>query len=87
MCFGKVEMNPFWQQKLREFCESNGIHVISYSPLGAKGTILGSIQVLECEVLNDTAKAREKTMGQVGPINQIYLFVQFRFYIGKKFKI
>ena len=81
-------MNPLWQQKkLREFCERNGIHVTSHSPLGAKGTIWGSSQVMECEVLNDIAKAREKTMGQVGPINQIYLFVQFRFYIGKKFKI
>ncbi|XP_057485614.1 non-functional NADPH-dependent codeinone reductase 2-like isoform X1 [Actinidia eriantha] len=62
----QVEMNPLWQQKkLREFCERNGIHVTAYSPLGAKGTIWGSSQVMECEVLNDIAKAREKTVAQV----------------------
>ncbi|GFZ21386.1 NAD(P)-linked oxidoreductase superfamily protein [Actinidia rufa] len=68
----QVEMNPLWQQKkLREFCERNGIHVTAYSPLGAKGTIWGSSQVMECDVLNDIAIAREKTVAQVGPINQI----------------
>ncbi|GFZ21362.1 hypothetical protein Acr_29g0005240 [Actinidia rufa] len=62
----------FWQQKkLREFCERNGNHVIAYSPLDAKGTIWGSRQVMECDVFNDIAKAREKTIGKVGPINQI----------------
>ena len=62
----QVEMNPLWQQKkLREFCERNGIHVTAYSPLGAKGTIWGSSQVMECEVLNDIAKAKEKTVAQV----------------------
>ena len=66
-------MNPLWQQKkLREFCERNGIHVTAYSPLGAKGTAWGSNQVMECEVLNDIAEARERTIAQVGPINQIY---------------
>ncbi|GFZ21359.1 NAD(P)-linked oxidoreductase superfamily protein [Actinidia rufa] len=68
-----VEMNPLWQQKkLREFCERNGIHVTAYSPLGANGTIWGSSQVMECEVLNDIAKARQRTIAQVGPTNQIY---------------
>ncbi|GFZ21309.1 NAD(P)-linked oxidoreductase superfamily protein [Actinidia rufa] len=61
-----VEMNPLWQQKkLREFCERNGIHVTAYSPLGANGTIWGSSQVMECEVLNDIAKARQRTIAQV----------------------
>ncbi|GMP59519.1 hypothetical protein CsSME_00022780 [Camellia sinensis var. sinensis] len=47
----QVEMNPLWQQKkLRDFCEKNGIHVTAYSPLGAKGTLWGSNQVMECEV-------------------------------------
>ncbi|XP_057485432.1 non-functional NADPH-dependent codeinone reductase 2-like [Actinidia eriantha] len=62
----QVEMNPLWQQKkLREFCDRNGIHVTAYSPLGASGTIWGSCQVMEYEVLNDIAKAREKTVAQV----------------------
>ncbi|GFZ21306.1 NAD(P)-linked oxidoreductase superfamily protein [Actinidia rufa] len=61
-----VEMNPLWQQKkLREFCERNGIHVTAYSPLGANGTIWGSSQVMECEVLNDIAKARQRTIARV----------------------
>ncbi|KAL7240063.1 hypothetical protein ACSBR2_005845 [Camellia fascicularis] len=55
----QVEMNPLWQQqKLREFCEKNGIHITAYSPLGAKGTIWGSDKVMECEVLKQIAKAR-----------------------------
>ncbi|PSR84896.1 Non-functional NADPH-dependent codeinone reductase [Actinidia chinensis var. chinensis] len=62
----QVEMNPLWQQKkLREFCERNGIHVTAYSPLGAKGTIWGCSQVMGCEVLNDIAKARQRTIAQV----------------------
>ncbi|GFZ21360.1 NAD(P)-linked oxidoreductase superfamily protein [Actinidia rufa] len=62
----QVEMNPLWQQKkLREFCERNDIHVTAYSPLGANGTIWGSSQVMECEVLNDIAKARQRTIAQV----------------------
>ncbi|GFZ21363.1 NAD(P)-linked oxidoreductase superfamily protein [Actinidia rufa] len=62
----QVEMNPLWQQKkLREFCERNGIHVTAYSPLGAKGTIWGCSQVMGCQVLNDIAKARQKTIAQV----------------------
>ncbi|GFZ21361.1 NAD(P)-linked oxidoreductase superfamily protein [Actinidia rufa] len=61
-----VEMNPLWEQKkLREFCERNDIHVTAYSPLGANGTIWGSSQVMECEVLNDIAKARQRTIAQV----------------------
>ncbi|KAI8021826.1 Non-functional NADPH-dependent codeinone reductase 2 [Camellia lanceoleosa] len=62
----QVEMNPLWQQmKLRDFCEKNGIHVTAYSPLGAKGTLWGSNQVMECEVLKQIAKARGKSVAQV----------------------
>ncbi|KAI8023238.1 Non-functional NADPH-dependent codeinone reductase 2 [Camellia lanceoleosa] len=59
-------MNPLWQQKkLREFREKNGVHITAYSPLGAKGTILGSNQVMECEVLKQIAKTRGKSVAQV----------------------
>ncbi|XP_042504445.1 non-functional NADPH-dependent codeinone reductase 2-like isoform X1 [Macadamia integrifolia] len=62
----QLEMNPVWQQKkLREFCMSKGIHVAGYSPLGAKGTIWGTNQVMECKVLEEIAKARGKTIAQV----------------------
>ncbi|XP_042497630.1 non-functional NADPH-dependent codeinone reductase 2-like isoform X2 [Macadamia integrifolia] len=62
----QVEMNPLWQQKkLREFCESKGIHVTGYSPLGAKGTNWGTNRVMECKELGEIAKARGKTIAQV----------------------
>ncbi|XP_059656611.1 non-functional NADPH-dependent codeinone reductase 2-like isoform X1 [Cornus florida] len=62
----QVEMSPLWQQnKLREFCEKKGIHVVAYSPLGARGTLWGTNQVLDCEILKEIAKARGKTVAQV----------------------
>ncbi|XP_059658397.1 non-functional NADPH-dependent codeinone reductase 2-like [Cornus florida] len=62
----QVEMSPLWQQsKLREFCEKKGIHVTAYSPLGARGTVWGTNQVLDCEVLKEIAEARGKTVAQV----------------------
>ncbi|KAI8556974.1 hypothetical protein RHMOL_Rhmol05G0298200 [Rhododendron molle] len=62
----KVKMSPLWQQKkLRKFCEEKGIHVTAYSPLGAKGTLWGTDQVMECEILKEIAKAKGKTLAQV----------------------
>ncbi|XP_058228055.1 non-functional NADPH-dependent codeinone reductase 2-like [Rhododendron vialii] len=62
----QVEMNPLWQQKkLRKFCEEKGIHVTAYSPLGAKGTLWGTDQVMECEILKEIAKSKGKTLAQV----------------------
>ncbi|KAF8040041.1 hypothetical protein BT93_B2302 [Corymbia citriodora subsp. variegata] len=62
----QVEMNPLWQQqKLREFCKEKGIHVTAYSPLGAKGTLWGTNRVMECEALQENAKAKGKTLAQV----------------------
>ncbi|KAF7142896.1 hypothetical protein RHSIM_Rhsim05G0214400 [Rhododendron simsii] len=62
----QVEMSPLWQQKkLRKFCEEKGIHVTAYSPLGAKGTLWGTNQVMECEILKEIAKAKGKTLAQV----------------------
>ncbi|XP_058105692.1 non-functional NADPH-dependent codeinone reductase 2-like [Magnolia sinica] len=62
----QVEMHPVWQQqKLREFCKMNGIHVTAYSPLGAKGTPWGSNDVMDSPVLKEIAEARGKTVAQV----------------------
>ncbi|CAB4265294.1 unnamed protein product [Prunus armeniaca] len=38
----QMEMNPLWQQKkLIEFCETKGIVITAYSPLGANGAPWG----------------------------------------------
>lgn len=59
-------MNPLWNQKqLREFCKEKGIHVTAYSPLGANGTKWGDNRIVECDVLDEIAKARGKTTAQV----------------------
>ncbi|KAK6252603.1 hypothetical protein QUC31_014323 [Theobroma cacao] len=62
----QVELNPLWQQKkLREFCRTNGILLTAYAPLGAKGTIWGSNRVLECELLQEIAKEKGRTVAQI----------------------
>ncbi|XVF43479.1 hypothetical protein PTKIN_Ptkin02bG0043300 [Pterospermum kingtungense] len=62
----QVEMNPIWQQKkLREFCKAKGIHIIAYSTLGSFNTKWGDNRVMECDVLQDIAKARGKTTAQI----------------------
>ncbi|XP_028086667.1 non-functional NADPH-dependent codeinone reductase 2-like isoform X1 [Camellia sinensis] len=62
----QVEVNPVWQQKkLREFCEKKGIHVTAYSPLGARGALWGTNQVMDCETLKEIADAKGKTVAQV----------------------
>ncbi|OMO53869.1 Aldo/keto reductase [Corchorus olitorius] len=61
----EVELNPIWkQEKLSKFCKENGILLTAYAPLGAKGTIWGSNKVLECQVLNEIAKEKGKTVAQ-----------------------
>ncbi|PWA38183.1 non-functional NADPH-dependent codeinone reductase 2 [Artemisia annua] len=65
-CVNQVEMNPVWQQKqLRDFCSSNGILVIAYAPLGAKGAHWGTNQVMDCKLLKEIALTRGKTIAQV----------------------
>ena len=65
--FFQVEMNPLWKQKkLREFCKEKGIHIIAYSPLGASNTNWGDNRILGCDVLEEIAKAKGKTIAQVG---------------------
>nr|GLL32342.1 D-galacturonate reductase-like [Ipomoea trifida] len=62
----QVEMNPIWQQeKLREFCKAEGIHVTAYSPLGANNTKWGDNRVMGCDVLAQIAKAKGKSVAQV----------------------
>ncbi|KAJ6996869.1 hypothetical protein NC653_013453 [Populus alba x Populus x berolinensis] len=62
----QVEISPLWQQKkIREFCEEKGIHVTAYSPLGAKGMLWGTNNVMECQVLKEIAAARGKSMAPI----------------------
>ncbi|KAJ9554341.1 hypothetical protein OSB04_018386 [Centaurea solstitialis] len=62
----QVEMNPIWQQKrLNEFCKKNGILLTGYSPLGASGNEWGSNRVMECDVLQQIANSKGKTLAQI----------------------
>ncbi|KAD2393419.1 hypothetical protein E3N88_40396 [Mikania micrantha] len=63
----QVEMNPTWQQKkLNEFCKENGIVVTAYSALGAVGNRgWGHNRVMECDVLQDIANSKGKTLAQI----------------------
>ncbi|OMO60788.1 Aldo/keto reductase [Corchorus capsularis] len=62
----QVELNPLWRQKkLREFCKEKGIHVTAYSPLGAFKTSWGDNRILECDILEEIAKAKGKTTAQI----------------------
>ncbi|KAK1416347.1 hypothetical protein QVD17_32137 [Tagetes erecta] len=62
----QVEMNPLWQQKkLNEFCKTKDILLTGYSPLGSPGTNWGHNGVMECDVLQDIAKSRGKTIPQI----------------------
>jgi diketogulonate reductase-like aldo/keto reductase len=74
--FYKVEISPLWQQKkIREFCEEKGIHVTAYSPLGAKGMLWGTNNVMECQVLKEIAAARGKSMAQVYIHTYIHTYI------------
>ncbi|KAL8238021.1 hypothetical protein R6Q59_019102 [Mikania micrantha] len=63
----QIEVNPLWQQKkLREFCEKNDIIVTAYSPLGAAGNnTWGHSHVMECDVLQNIARSKGKTLAQI----------------------
>ncbi|XP_039136258.1 NADPH-dependent aldo-keto reductase, chloroplastic-like [Dioscorea cayenensis subsp. rotundata] len=63
----QVECHPGWQQdKLRSFCQSTGVHLSGYSPLGSPGTpwIKGS-NVLANPVVKMIAEKLGKTPAQV----------------------
>ncbi|XP_076914070.1 (1S)-1,7-diacetoxy-luvungin A aldo-keto reductase-like [Bidens hawaiensis] len=63
----QVEMNPLWQQKtLNAFCKANGIIITAYSPLGAVGnSSWGHNRVMECDVLQEIAQSKGKTVAQI----------------------
>ncbi|KAI9254593.1 NADP-dependent oxidoreductase domain-containing protein [Phascolomyces articulosus] len=57
----QVELHPYNpQQKLLDYCESKGIHVTAYSPLGStNSTLLGD------ETISKIASAHDKTPAQI----------------------
>ncbi|KAK7250961.1 hypothetical protein RIF29_33770 [Crotalaria pallida] len=60
----QVELHPAWQQpKLHAICESKGIHMSGYSPLGSPAFIKSDI--LKHPVINTIAEKLEKTQAQV----------------------
>ncbi|MED6189089.1 NADPH-dependent aldo-keto reductase, chloroplastic [Stylosanthes scabra] len=59
----QVELHPQWQQpKLHEFCESKGIHLSGYSPLGS---LLHKDDLLKNPAINLVAENLGKTPAQV----------------------
>lgn len=60
----QVECHPQWQQpKLHAFCESKGIHLSGFSPLGSQGFL--NSDVLKNPVINLVAEKLGKTPAQV----------------------
>lgn len=62
----QVECHPVWQQtKLRSFCQSSGVHLSAYSPLGSPGTKWIEGNVLTNPVVTEIAEKLGKTAAQV----------------------
>ncbi|XBJ06764.1 hypothetical protein VPH35_012382 [Triticum aestivum] len=62
----QVECHPGWQQtKLHNFCQSTGIHLSAYSPLGSPGTPWMNSNVLQEPVITSIANKLGKTPAQV----------------------
>ncbi|KAG0469311.1 hypothetical protein HPP92_018639 [Vanilla planifolia] len=62
----QVECHPVWQQaKLRTFCQSKGVHLSAYSPLGSPGTKWIRSNVLDNPIVIDAAEKLGKTPAQV----------------------
>ncbi|XP_050218614.1 NADPH-dependent aldo-keto reductase, chloroplastic-like [Mercurialis annua] len=62
----QVECHPSWQQsKLRAFCQSKGVHLSGYSPLGSPGTTWLKSEVLKNPILNMAAEKLSKSPAQV----------------------
>ncbi|KAK7350036.1 hypothetical protein VNO77_08074 [Canavalia gladiata] len=60
----QVELHPGWQQpKLHAFCESKGVHLSGYSPLGSPGNLKSDI--LKNPVLIEVAEKLGKSPAQV----------------------
>lgn len=61
----QVECHPVWQQHaLHNLCNSTGVHLTAYSPLGSPGTWLKG-EILKEPVLIEIAKTLNKTPAQV----------------------
>ncbi|CAN0926499.1 NADPH-dependent aldo-keto reductase, chloroplastic [Linum grandiflorum] len=62
----QVELHPVWQQpKLHEFCNSKGVHLSGYSPLGSPGTGSINTEVLKHPILKTVAEKMGKSPAQV----------------------
>nr|6KBL_A Chain A, Aldo-keto reductase [Oryza sativa Indica Group] len=62
----QVECHPGWQQmKLHNFCQSTGIHLSAYSPLGSPGSTFMNGNVLKEPIIISIAEKLGKTPAQV----------------------
>uniref|UniRef100_A0A0D9YHA3 NADP-dependent oxidoreductase domain-containing protein n=1 Tax=Oryza glumipatula TaxID=40148 RepID=A0A0D9YHA3_9ORYZ len=62
----QVECHPGWQQmKLHNFCQSTGIHLSAYSPLGSPGSTFMNSNVLKEPIIISIAEKLGKTPAQV----------------------
>uniref|UniRef100_A0A0E0JR03 NADP-dependent oxidoreductase domain-containing protein n=1 Tax=Oryza punctata TaxID=4537 RepID=A0A0E0JR03_ORYPU len=62
----QVECHPGWQQtKLHNFCQSTGVHLSAYSPLGSPGSTWMNSNVLKESVIISIAEKLGKTPAQV----------------------
>ncbi|XP_051226703.1 aldo-keto reductase family 4 member C10 [Lolium perenne] len=62
----QVECHPVWQQtKLHSFCQSTGVHLSAYSPLGSPGSTWSNGNVLKEPVVISIAERLGKTPAQV----------------------
>jgi diketogulonate reductase-like aldo/keto reductase len=62
----QVECHPAWSQtKLRTFCESKGVHLSGYSPLGSPGTSSMKGEVIKNPIVNMVAEKLGKSPAQV----------------------
>ncbi|PWZ11183.1 Aldo-keto reductase family 4 member C10 [Zea mays] len=62
----QVECHPGWQQtKLHSFCQSTGVHLTAYSPLGSPGTTWMNGNVLKEPIIISIAEKLGKTPAQV----------------------
>ncbi|KAG0518362.1 hypothetical protein BDA96_09G169000 [Sorghum bicolor] len=63
----QVECHPVWQQdKLRKLCQSTGVHLSAYSPLGSPGSPgYSGPSVLSDPIVTSVAEKLQKTPAQV----------------------
>jgi len=62
----QVELHPVWSQpKLHAFCESKGVHLTAYSPLGSPGTSSMKGEVIKNPIVHMVAEKLGKTPAQI----------------------